>query len=115
MLMHFHHPFMGSLEERDASLLPGRDYFDAEPARGYFTGTPLADRHGGWGKRVQCVEFHHTLAGIVNAGLSAGFRLAHVGEHSYITDGPLSKLPTHALLVWRKPEGSHNQQVHATS
>ncbi|MFC1452382.1 class I SAM-dependent methyltransferase [Verrucomicrobiota bacterium] len=104
MLMHFHHPFTWYLEERNDSLLPERDYFDTEPHRGDFTGTPLADRHGGWGRRMPCVEFHHTLSDIVEAGLSAGFRLLKMTEHCHVDNGPLSKLPSHALIVWQKEQ-----------
>ncbi len=113
MLMYFHHPFTACLEARDGSLVLERDYFDLEPDCRNFSGTPLADRHGGWNKRLPCVEFHHTLADIMTAGLSAGFRLLDMGEHSHVSDGPLSKLPSHALLVWRKPERSHNLAMHS--
>ena len=108
LLMHTGHPVTEYLGVCDGVLFAERDYFDTEPERYDFTGTPLADRHGGWGKRMPCVEFHHTLAGIVNAALAAGFRLLTMSEHTRNTDPVLSKLPDFIVLVWRKPKGSHS-------
>jgi SAM-dependent methyltransferase len=107
-LMHFHHPVTRYLDVRDGVLVPKRDYFDTEPDRGDFTGTDIADRHGGWDKRMPCVEFHHTLAGVMNAALCAGFSLLTMSEHSHNADSPLPKLPSHVLLLWQKPEGRHS-------
>ena len=104
LLMHFNHPVTSPLNVHNGDLVPERNYFDTEPGRGLFGGTPLADRHGGWDKRVPCVEFHHTLSGVVNAALSAGFRLLTMSEHSHSTDPPLSELPNRVLLLWQKPE-----------
>ena len=109
LLMHTGYPATAYLDVRDGVLVPERDYFDLEPERYDFTGTDLADRHGGWDKRVPCVEFHHTLAGVINAALSAGFRLLTMSEHSRSTEPPLSKLPSHVVLLWQKPTGSHNK------
>lgn len=105
LLMHFHHPVTVNLATRDDAIVPERDYFDTQPDHGDFTGTDIADRHGGWDRRLPSVEFHHTLAGIVNAGLAAGFRLLSMSEHSHDTDGPLAKLPSHVLLLWQRPAG----------
>ena len=59
LLTHFHHPVTCDLAVEDGRIMPQRDYFDTRPIREDFTGTPLADRNGGWGKSVPCVEFHH--------------------------------------------------------
>ena len=73
--MHFHHPETTYLGVQDGVLVPERNYFDSEPDRGDFTGTDIADRHGGWDKHMPCVEFHHTLTGVMNAALCADFCL----------------------------------------
>ena len=39
---------------------------------------------------------------VVNAGLSAGFRLLRMSEHSHHHSPPLSKLPSHVLLLMGK-------------
>ncbi len=109
LLMHTGHPVTALLDVRDGVLFPECDYFDTEPEHYDFTGTDLADRHGGWDKRMPCVEFHHTLASIINAALSAGFRLLMMSEHACSTDPPLSKLPNYILLLWQKPKGSRNK------
>ena len=111
LLMHFDHPVTRYLVAREDSIVPEWDYFDLEPFRYEFTGTSLADRHGGWGKALPCVEFHHTLAGVVDASLSAGFHLLKMSEHCHNDSGPLSKVPSHVLLLWSKPKRSHNNAL----
>ena len=102
--MHFHHPLAECFDATDGVLVAKRDYFDVRPARYDFTGTDIADRHGGWDGRTPCVEFRHTLDQIMNAALSAGLRLLKIEEHSHNSNDPLSKLPSHVLLVWQKPK-----------
>ena len=46
----------------------------------YVGGTPLADKHGGWGKSMPCPEFLHTLADVFNAVANAGFTIGQVVE-----------------------------------
>jgi SAM-dependent methyltransferase len=105
LLMHFHHPVTCDLAVDGGRIIAQSDYFDSRPIREDFTGTDIADRLGGWGKSVPSVEFHHTLSAVVNAGLSAGFRLLSMSEHGHNDAPPLSKLPSHVLLLWRKAEG----------
>ena len=102
LLVHTRHPVTHWLEEEEGAIVPGRNYQDTGPAYGNFGGTPLADKHGGWEGRMPCVEFHHTLADIINAGLLSGLHLARVVEASHETDTVLSSLPTHVALLWRK-------------
>ena len=108
LLMHFGHPVTWNLSAQDGGLVPGRDYFDAEPVRDDFTGTDIAERHGGWSRSMPCVEFHHTLSGVIDAALSAGYHLLAMAEHRHSADPLLSKLPSHVVLVWCKPQGSHD-------
>ena len=109
LLMHFAHPTTHWVEEEDGRLIPEHDYQDTGPVYGDFTGTPLADRHGGWGSRRPCVEFHHTLAEVMNAALKAGFALAKVIERSHEEQGLLAQLPSHIALLWHKAHiGSSN-------
>ena len=103
LLMHFHHPVTTYLDVQDGVLVPERNYFDTGPDRGDFTGTDIADRHGGWDRRMPCIEFRHTLAGVMDAALCAGLRLLAMSEHCHNADPPLSKLPSHVLLLWQKP------------
>ena len=102
LLVHIRHPVTRWLEDKDGSIVPVRDYQDTGPGYGNFGGTPLADKHGGWAKRMPCVLFHHTLADIVNAGLLSGLRLERVVETSHEADAVLASLPTHLALLWRK-------------
>jgi SAM-dependent methyltransferase len=102
LLVHTRHPLTYWLENKDGRVIPGHDYQDTGPVYGDFSGTPLADRHGGWGRAVPCVEFHHTLAEVINAGLLAGLRLQRVTEASHGTDAVLGRLPTHIALLWSK-------------
>ena len=103
LLMHFPHPMTHWLEEQGGRLVPTHAYQASGPVYGDFAGTPLADRHGGWGKRKPCVEFHHTLADVMNAALEAGFALMNLTEESHENEGALAQLPTHIALLWRKP------------
>ena len=102
LLVHARHPVTYWLDEKDGGIVSDRDYQDTGPVYEEFRGTPLADRHGGWGRSMPCVEFHHTLAEMINAGLAAGLRLERAVEASNETDAVLSSLPTHVALLWRK-------------
>jgi len=104
LLMHFHHPFSRHLGAEGDALVPSRSYFDVSPSREDFTGTDLAGRHGGWGKSVPCVEFHHTLTIVLNAALAAGFRLLRIDERCHAEEHPLSQLPTHVAALWQRPD-----------
>ena len=100
-----HHPIVGCLEEKDCNLAVEHPYFDTGPEYYEFTGTPLADRHGGWGRAMPIVGFHHTLAHVLNSVAGAGFRIENVVESGDQNgDGPLSKLPTNIALLARKPD-----------
>jgi hypothetical protein len=48
------------------------------------------------------VEFHHTLAEIVNAALDAGFRLKKVEEPMWATEGVLANLHAGFTSLWQK-------------
>jgi SAM-dependent methyltransferase len=108
LLMHFHHPVTLDLAAEGVHIVPQRNYFDGRPVTDDFTGTDMADRHGGWGKSVPSVEFHHTLSAVANAGLSAGLQLLRMSEHSHNETPPLSNLPSQVLLLWRKTDGSQD-------
>ena len=103
LLMDIHHPVTYWLREQQGALVPEERYHRSGPLYYEFTGTDLADRHGGWGNSFPCVEFHHTLAQIVNAVIQAGFRLTRVREVSREQEGPLGMLPNCLLLLWQKP------------
>lgn len=62
-----------------------------------FTGTPIADKYGGWNGGVEIVEYSHSLPSIINAIAEAGFRIARLEER----DDPESNdsLPRHLGIV----------------
>jgi len=74
------HPTCCCLESEGETCRIVRSYDDESPDYHDFTGTDMADRHGGWGQRHPCVEFFHPTWRIINAVVAAGFCLRHVEE-----------------------------------
>lgn len=102
LLVHTLHPLTFWLDESDGRVVTEHAYEQSGPVESEFAGSDLADRHGGWGQRLPCVEFHHTLADMLNAFVSAGFHLELVREEGRAGDGPvLSGMPSHVVLVGR--------------
>lgn len=102
LLVDTFHPVTSCLKAIDGRVVPERSYHDTAPEYYDFDGTPLARQHGGWGQTTPIVEFHHTLAEIVNAALDAGFRLKKVEEPSWETEGILARLPAGFTSLWQK-------------
>jgi len=96
------HPVTYCLDEDDGRIVPDRSYSDTSPRYYEFDGTPLADQHCGWGQSKPIVEFHHTLAEIMNAAISAGFRLERVEEPQWEAEGAIAGLPGGFTSLWRK-------------
>ncbi len=80
LLLVHSHPVVDCLDVEGESLKLRRSYFDRSPEYYTFTGTPLADKHGGWEGKVPVVEFFHTFSAIVNALADAGFRIRRMVE-----------------------------------
>ena len=85
-----------------------RRYFDVAPSYHLFGGTPLADRHGGWGKQVEIVEFFHRVEDMVNAVVEAGLQIVRVTEtNDGVAPTPGKRLgieavPSHFMILARK-------------
>jgi ubiquinone/menaquinone biosynthesis C-methylase UbiE len=102
LLVDTYHPVTYCLGDTDGRIVPERSYRDTAPEYYDFGGTPLAGQHGGWRETRPIVEFHHTLAGIVNAALDAGFRLKKVEEPIWVTERVLADLPAGLTALWQK-------------
>jgi ubiquinone/menaquinone biosynthesis C-methylase UbiE len=96
------HPVTYCLEDIDGRVVSARSYNDIAPDYREFDGTNLARRQGGWGQTRPIVEFHHTIAEIMNAALAAGFRLERVEEPEWETEGALADLPGGFTSLWQK-------------
>jgi len=98
-----HHPATWCLVEKEGNLTVEHRYFDTGPDYYEFTGTPLADKHGGWNQTRPIVGFHHTMAQILTSVANAGFRIEKVVETGdNVGDGPLLELPTGLSILARK-------------
>ena len=102
LLVDTFHPVTYCLEDIDGRIVPERNYQDTAPDYRDFDGTPMAREHGGWGQTKPIVEFHHTLAEIVNAALDTGFRLKKVEEPSWEKEGILADLPAGFTSLWQR-------------
>ena len=102
LLIDSSHPVTSILQDIQGQIVPERGYDDTAPEYYDFDGTPLARRHGGWGQTRPIVEFHHTLAEIMNAALQAGFRLRKVEEPSWELEGVLAKFPGGFTSLWQR-------------
>ena len=102
LLIHTLHPVSYCIGQDSGRLVAKREYQDTRPIYYDFTGTPLADRQGGWEQRKACVEFHHTLADILNAAVDAGFHLEKTVEASPNSKGVLASFPGHVAMLWSK-------------
>jgi ubiquinone/menaquinone biosynthesis C-methylase UbiE len=96
------HPVTYCLEDVEGRIVPGRSYHDLAPDYRDFDGTFVSRRQGGWGQTRPIVEFHHTIAEIMNAALAAGFRLVRVEEPRWETEGALADLPGGFTSLWQK-------------
>ncbi|MDP6064922.1 MAG: hypothetical protein QGI49_09040 [SAR202 cluster bacterium] len=90
------------MEDIDGRIVPQRNYNDLAPDHREFDGIKLARQHGGWGQSKPTVEFHHTLAEIMNAAISASFRLERIEESQRETEGALADLPDGFTSLWMK-------------
>ena len=81
------------------------DYFDLSPEYYDFDGTPLARKHGGWGRSVPIVEFFHPLWEVVNAVADAGFVIQKMVEAAAndTDSGPDRRLPSMLGLLAHRP------------
>jgi SAM-dependent methyltransferase len=105
LLVHTLHPLTFWLDESDGQVVTEHAYARSGPVESEFTSTDLAERHGGWSQCLPCVEFHHTLADMLNAFISAGFHLELVREAGTAGGGHvLSGMPSHIVLAGRRPE-----------
>jgi len=94
------HPLVACLDEQDdGSLKISESYFDRAPSFQMFTGTPIANRHGGWGKQVEVVEFFYRVEDMINAVIGAGFRIERVAETNQ--EG-VDSLPSHFTILAMK-------------
>ena len=96
------HPVTYCLEDIDGRIVPQRNYNDLAPDHREFDETNLARQHGGWGQSKPTLEFHHTLAEVMHAAISAGLRLERVEEPQWETEGALADLPGGFTSLWRK-------------
>ena len=106
LLIDIDHPVTNILERTNDGLRVERPYFDRSPESYEFTGTPLALRHGGWGKAMPIIWFHHTLADIINAVVHAGLRIERFAERPHEGTSPgegPSELPDAISILALKP------------
>ena len=97
LLIDIQHPVTMILDDLNDGLR-----VDRSPEEYEFTGTPLAERHGGWDGSLPVFWFHHTLADIFNAVASAGLRIGRVIERP--GDGSTSELPgAVSILALKSP------------
>ena len=105
LLIDIDHPVTNILERSDDKLRVEWPYFDRSPECYEFTGTPLAKRHGGWGRSMPIIWFHHTLADVFNAVVDAGLGIERVVERPYggiLPGGTPSELPGAISILARK-------------
>ena len=112
LLIDIHHPVTNILERSDEGLKVEWPYFDRSPEPYEFTGTPLARRHGGWGRSMPIIWFHHTLADVFNAVVEASLQIERVVERPFggIFPGePPSELPGAISILARKPASTSSK------
>ena len=106
LLIDTDHPVTDILDRSDDELRIEWPYFDRSPECYEFVGTPLARRHGGWGRSMPIIWFHHTLSDVFNAVVGAGLRIERVVERPYggiFPGGTPSELPGAISILARKP------------
>ena len=104
LLIDIQHPVTMILDGPDDGLRVEKSYFDRSPEEYEFTGTPLAERHGGWAGSMPVFWFHHTLADILNAVVNAGMRIGRVLERT--GGGSVRELPDAVSILAFKPNPS---------
>ena len=105
LLIDIDHPVTNILERSDNELTVEWPYFDRSPDPHEFTGTPLADQHGGWNRSMPIIWFHHTLGDVFNAVAKAALRIERVAERPFgeiVSGGEPSELPDAISLLARK-------------
>jgi len=96
------HPVKYCLEDVDGRIRSVRSYHDLAPDYREFDGTFVSRRQGGWGQSKPIVEFHHTIAEMMNAALAAGLRLERVEEPQWESEEAIADLPGGFTSLWRK-------------
>ena len=100
LLIDVQHPVTNILDGSSDGLKVEWPYFDRSPEQYEFTGTPLADLHGGWDGSMPVFWFHHTLADILNGVGGAGLRIGRVLERP--GGGIAPELPgAVSILAWK--------------
>ena len=100
LLIDVQHPVTNILDGSSDGLKVEWPYFDRSPEQYEFTGTPLADLHGGWDGSMPVFWFHHTLADILNGVVGAGLRIGRVLERP--GGGIAPELPgAVSILAWK--------------
>lgn len=97
------HPVTSVLEEKDGVLHVTEDYFNRAPDYYIFDATP-AGRKYGVDIKQPTVNFHHTLADIINAISEAGFRIEQMveTEEEDMQPSQLSILPREIAIIARR-------------
>ena len=106
LLIDMDHPVTNILEKSNEGLRVEWPYFDRSPETYEFTGTPLARRHGGWGRSMPIIWFHHTLADVFNVLVETGFLIERIVERPFggiFPGGAPSELPGAISVLARKP------------
>lgn len=114
LLVSTEHPIGYCLEARGDAYRIAHRYYDETPLYYDFTGTPLADQHGGWSEVHPSVEFFHPTWQIINTILAAGFQLVRVEERSRLGDGGerrFADLPHTLLVLALKPETQQRSEA----
>jgi SAM-dependent methyltransferase len=103
LLLNTCHPIAWCLQSQpDGSYRLRRSYVDETPDLTTFSGTDMAQRHGGWDQRHASVEFHHPVSRILNAILAAGFNLLHIEEPAPAGEASGRELPTSLVVLAHK-------------
>lgn len=97
------HPIASVLEEVDGTLRVTDNYFNRDPDYYIFDATP-AGRKYGVNVNQPTVNFHHTVADIINAISEVGFRIESMTEteEKNIQQSCLSMLPREIAIIARR-------------
>lgn len=97
------HPVASVLDEKSGTLHVTNDYFNRDPDYYMFDATPAGQKYG-VNINEPTVNFHHTLADIINAISEAGFRVERMveTEDKDIQSSHLSMLPREIAIIARR-------------
>lgn len=97
------HPVTVVLKEEEGTLSVTENYFNRDPEYYMFDATP-AGRKYDVNINEPTVNFHHTLADIINAIAQAGFRVERMveTEQKDTQSSPLCKLPREIAIIARR-------------